>query len=143
MDNIFKKVVKIDGKVDTYKFSRDRFIEYVKKYTNDSEEFYALYILRRNNEIEYGRYEHGIRIKEDIIKIVTQNDLKVLYELLQTEFADSFCEGYKQTFGIGWSLVPQIGDNIMIDINSDNPIDKNWFFEESHKEQNNDYSPKK
>ncbi len=120
------------------------FINFIKQCVDnvDDNKVYVLYMLRNGNSIDYGKYEHGIRRKKDTIEMISNEDLRKLYELLQAEFASDFTDGWKHTFGEGWSLNPTIGENVMIDINSYNSYDKNWFYEESYKEQKSD-SPKK
>lgn len=119
-----------------------KFINYIKQFVENPNEVYVLYMLRNGNSIDYGKYEKGIRRKKDTIEMISDEDLRKLYKLLQAEFVSNFTDGCKHTFGEGWSLNPTIGENVMIDINSYNSYDKNWFYEESHKEQKSD-SPKK
>lgn len=119
-----------------------KFINYIKQCVENPNEVYVLYMLRNDNSIDYGRYKQGIRRKKDTIEMISNEDLRKLYELLQAEFASNFQDGCKHTFGEGWSLNPTIGENVMIDISSSNSYDKNWFYEELYKEQKSD-SPKK
>ena len=126
------------------KFNDDcsKFIKYIKEYIND-DDFYVLYMLRNGNIIMYGKYNHGKKIDKHIIEMVSNDDLKNIYELLQSEFASEFIEGCKHTFTEEWSLNPAIGENIIIDIDSDMDSDIKWFYEESHKEQKSEESKKK
>ena len=55
--------------------------------------------------------------------------------VLQQEFSSNFNAGFKHTFGESWSLIPIIGENVMINISSDNKFDLDWFYEEAHKKQ--------
>ena len=71
-------------------------------------------MLRNDNLIDYGRYKQGIRRKKDTIEMISNEDLRKLYELLQTEFASNFQDGCKHTFGEGWSLNPTIGENVRL-----------------------------
>lgn len=134
-DNYYEKFSK-----DLSKFNQDciKLIEFIKQCAENSNDAYFLYLLRNQNFISYGRFEQGIRKKINIIQMVSNEDLKKIYNLLQTEFASDFIDGYKHTFGEGWSLNPTIGKNIMIDINSDNTFDSNWFYEEVHKDKKSD-----
>ena len=128
--------------LDIFNEACTKFINYIKQCVENTNELYFLYMLRNGNSIDYGRYVKGIRRTSDTIKMVSNEDLRKLYRLLQQEFSSDFKDGCKHTFGEGWSLNPMIGENVMIDINSYNSYDKNWFYEESHKEQKSD-SPKK
>ena len=119
-----------------------KLINYIKQCVENPTEIYVLYIFRKGNLIDYGRCEQSTNNTGDTIKMVSNEDLRKLYRLLQQEFSSNFKDGCKHTFGEGWSLNPIIGENVMIDINSYNSYDKNWFYEESHKEQKSD-SPKK
>lgn len=129
---------------DLDKFNNDclEFISYIRQCISNGE-IYVLYLLRKGNAIHYGRYDHGIKIDKSIIDMISDKDLRNIYELMQNEFSTDFVDGYKHTFGEGWSLNPTIGENVMIDINSNSPNDINWFYEESHKEQKSDYLRKK
>lgn len=126
------------------KFNYDclSFIEYVKKCIID-DDFYLLYMLREENIIIYGKYEHGMKKDRHTIEMVSNDDLKKLYQLLQSEFSTDFYHGCKHTFGEGWSLNPTIGENVMIEINSDINSDRNWIYEESHNEQGIELKSKK
>ena len=75
--------------------------------------------------------------------MISNEDLKKLYELLQNEFSSNFVDGWKHTFGKGWSLNPTIGENIIMDINSDIYSDSSWFYAESHKEQQSELPNKR
>ncbi len=121
---------------DLNKFNKDcsEFIEYIKK-CGESSEISVLYMLRMENVIHYGKFNHGVRMDKNAIEMMGDEDLRKLYLLVQSEFVSDFVDGYKHTIGEGWSLNPTIGENVMIDISSDNSSDKNWFYEESHKEQ--------
>ena len=118
------------------------FINYIRQYTQN-DEITALYILRQENIIQYGKYAYGIKADNHSIEMISNEDLKKLYELLQNEFSSSFVYGCIHTFGQGWSLKPMLGKNVTIDINSDNSSDRNWFYEETHKDRNNESSKKK
>ena len=129
---------------DINRFNDDclKFINYIKECISDGN-FYVLYMLREENIIVYGKYNHGRKIDKHTIEMIGNEDLKKLYELLQSKFPSDFVDGCKHTFGQGWSLNPTIGENIIIDINSDVNSDMNWFYEEVHKEQKSELSKKK
>lgn len=128
---------------DSDKFVSDcvSLIEYIKSCI-ENEKFSILYMIRQGNVIEYGQKNHGVKIDKYIINMISDNNLILIYKLLQREFSSQFCDGYKHTFGIGYSLNPTIGDNVVIDVDSDNVNDRNWFYEESHKEQKSKMSKK-
>lgn len=148
MGDIYKSILSdktnstFSSDLNTFSQACTKFINYIKQCVENPNELYVLYMLRNDNSIDYGRYKQGIRRKKDTIEMISNEDLRKLYELLQAEFASHFIDGCKHTFGEGWSLNPTIGENVVIDINSYNSYDKNWFYEESHKEQKSD-SPKK
>ena len=129
---------------DINKFNSDclEFIEYIKTCIND-DSFHILYMLRRKNIITYGEYGNGRKIDKNTIEMISNEDLKKLYELLQNEFSSNFVDGWKHTFGKGWSLNPTIGENIIMDINSDIYSDSSWFYAESHKEQQSELPNKR
>lgn len=120
---------------DINKFNEDciEFIEYIKQCSEESE-LSILYMLRQGNTIHYGKNNHGVRMDKSVIEMTNNQDLRKMYKLMQIEFASEFDENYKHTFGEGWSLCPIIGESVVIEIDSDNSMDKNWFYEQSHKE---------
>lgn len=129
---------------DLNKFNNDclKFISYIRQCFSN-EEIYVLYLLRKGNILHYGMYDCGIQTDKGVIEMTSDEDLRNLYELMQNEFSSDFVDGCKHTIGEGWSLNPTIGGNVMIDINSSSPNDRNWFYEESHKEQKEDLPKKK
>ncbi len=71
--------------------------------------------------------------------MISDEDLRLLYELIKKRFSSGFKLSFKHTFGEGWTLNPIINEKVMIDINSDNVYDRKWFYEESHIDQRNDF----
>ena len=123
---------------DLNKFNQDcrEFINYVKQCVqnaNNGKEC-VLFLSRSNNELEYGENGYGTM---KIIEMESNEDLRKLYKLIQTEFSSDFVNGFRHTYGEGMSLNPMIGENVLIDINSDNSYDQNWFYKESVKEEKN------
>lgn len=132
---------------DINKFNKEciefiEFIEYIKQCSEESE-LSILYMLRQGNTIHYGKNNHGVRIDKSVIEITNNQDLRKMYELMQIEFASDFKDNYKHTYGEGWSLCPIIGEHVVIEIDSDNPMDKNWFYEQSHKAPDEKFPKKK
>ncbi len=129
---------------DLNKFNDDcsKFIMYIRQCIENNE-ISILYMLRTKNTIHYGKYDQGIKYDKDVIEMISDEDLKKLYELMQNEFSSNFAPGCKHTFGEGWSLNPIIGENVMIEIDSSSPNDRNWFYEESHKKDENNLVKKK
>ena len=84
--------------------------------------------------ITYGKYDRGIEIDINTIEMVENEDLEKIYVLLQNEFLSKFSDGYIYEFGKGWLLSPTIGENVMLDIDSNKFRDRRWFYEEAHKE---------
>lgn len=118
-----------------------KLINYIKQCMENPTEIYVLYIFRKGNLIDYGRCEQSTNNTGGTIKMVSNEDLRELYRLLQQEFSSNFNDGIKHTFGEGWSLIPIIGENVMINISSNNKFDLDWFYEEAHKKQES-YSSK-
>ena len=135
---------KIPFSSDVDKFKADclEFISYIRQCVG-SDETSVLYMIRRGNSIHYGRYDYGIKIDKSVIDMISDEDLRRLYELVQNEFSEEFVDGCSHTFGEGWSLKPLIGENVMLDIKSDSHSDRNWFFEETHKALKDDSQKKK
>jgi pyruvate/2-oxoglutarate/acetoin dehydrogenase E1 component len=91
-----------------------------------------LFLTRIGNDIIFGRSTEGTREKLITIKMVSPSDFKKIYESIKGEFESIFVENTKHTFGIGWSLVPFIGDNIMIRVESSNQYDTEWIYDVVH-----------
>lgn len=119
---------------EKYKEDVKRFIDYVKICTL-SKEVSILYLERHRNKISYGKMKKGLKTGNSIIDMISDADLQNIYQLLKMEFASSFQKGSKHTFGIGWSLLPVIGENVMIDIQSDANYDSKWIYEEKNTEK--------
>lgn len=114
---------------EKYKKEVELFIEYVKCCTFQEEATF-LYLERHKNQIKYGKMKLGSRVDTHIIDMISAIDLQEIYQQLKMEFPSSFKKRAKRTFVIGWQLLPMIGENVMIEINSDNKKDKKWFSEE-------------
>lgn len=115
--------------LESYKEDVQRFIDYVK-FCTFLEDFTYIFLERRESKIIYGKMQKGIKTDKCIINMVSAADLQEIYHLLKIEFASDFHKGSKHTFGMGWTLLPTIGENVIIDIDSDNHEDRNWFYEE-------------
>ena len=115
---------------DVYKFENEclKFLNYVKKYAND-ENFYVLYIFRDKNIIIYVKYDHGTKDDKHEITLISNDDLKKMYEILKREFESDFIESYMHTFSQGYSLMARIGDSTAICIDSNVESDRNWFYD--------------
>lgn len=144
LSNMLKSLNTINDNInystDINKFNNDcsKLIKFIKETISDNN-FHALYIQRKKNIIIYGKYIQGIKANMDIIEMISNEDLKNIYELLKIEFLPYFVSGCKHTFAVGWSLRPKIGENIIINIYSDIPSDSNWFYEEALKEINQNH----
>jgi len=110
------------------KYSEDvkMFIEYVKICTFQDENTF-LFLERRKNQIAYGKMQKGTRTDIHTIDMISAADLQAIYEQLKIEFASSLTKKVRRTLALGWSLLPMIGENVIIDINSDNSTDRKMF----------------
>ena len=97
----------------------------------------VVYISREGNLIKYGQYDNDWKIEKNTIDMISDEDLKKLYNFLKNVFADDFIDGYKHVLGKGWSLYPMVCNKILLEISSDNYNDLNWIIEEIENEQNN------
>ncbi len=94
---------------------------------------HLFYLNRLCDSIEFGEMENGFKKKILNIPVIHMNTLKSIYEYISVQFADLFIPGSKHTFGYGWSLLPSIGKNIMIDFDSRDPHDRSWFYQETER----------
>ena len=74
----------------------------------------------------------GIPLDRYEITMTRCDNLKEIYETLKVSFGPDFAFGDKHEMFGGWSLLPTIGDNIMLEFNSDNQVDRNWIYDEIH-----------
>lgn len=125
-------------KEDTYSGDINQFdtqckelIDYIKMCLEDTSNHF-LFLTRIGNDIIFGRSTEGTREKLITIKMVSPSDFKKIYESIKGEFESIFVENTKHTFGIGWSLVPFIGENIMIQVESSNQYDTEWIYDVVH-----------
>ena len=116
---------------DTKKFSEeiDKLIVLIRECLT-KKDFSVLYIDRINNFINFGIYKQGFKHLISSIEMISENDLHNIYELLKKEFFSDFTFNFKHTFGYGWTLIPSIADKVLIEIDSDNLKDRNWFNDE-------------
>lgn len=116
-------------KVEEFNKECAKFIKYVKDCV-EADEISILYLTRIDNVIKYIKKQVGKVVDEHIINMVTEEDLKKIYQLLKTEFSYAFDVGPTHTFGKGWSLTSIVGDHVMIITDSENDYDKEWIYEE-------------
>ena len=101
----------------------------------EGDENQVLSVYRNGNSINYGEKEQTGLVSKGIIEMTSDDDQKKIYDLLQTKFMSKISLGARQIFGGGWALCPIINDRIVINIESNNPNDQKWFYEESHKKR--------
>lgn len=122
----------------TYSTDYDKYDEEVKDFmdyvalTKESEEFAFICVRRDDNTIRYYKMREGSPIDMHSITMTGNDNLKEIYESLKVAYGPEFKHGHKHEMINGWSLLPVIGDNVIIDIDSNEPTDKNWIYEEVH-----------
>lgn len=126
--------------VEIYKDDVKRLINYLRIFMRQKE-FSAIYIERSDNQIKYGRKKEGFSHDEHIIEMTNQNDLQRIYNQIKLVFADCFAKGAKHEFSNGLSLLPSLGENIILEIKSDNAYDQDWFSKEIHRDSVIDLEP--
>lgn len=126
--------------IEIYKDDVKRLINYLKVFMRQKE-FSLIYIKRSGTQIKYGRKKLGIPQDEHTIEMTSQNDLQRIYNQIKLVFADCFVKGSKHEFSNGLSLLPSLGKNIILEIDSDNAYDQNWFSEESKRDLIIDLEP--
>lgn len=92
-------------------------------------------MVREGSTIRYGKYKHGIKSDAGVLEMVSEEDLRRLYELIQQKFLSDFFEGS--------SLNPSIDKNVMIDMNVTSSSDGDWGYEKTHKEYKISFPPKR
>lgn len=92
-------------------------------------------VKREGNIISYSRLQAGIELDNHKIIMTKSDNLKEIYGLLKTTFGPDFVYGNKHEMFGGWSLLPSIGDKLMVEITSDDPADSEWIYNEIHNRQ--------
>lgn len=95
-----------------------------------TKDFSVAYIERIANYIHYGEYDHGFKEEKGTFLLANNEGLRAIYELLQIRFADYFENNFKHVFGKGWSLLPAIAPNVIVEIDSHHPADSKWIYKE-------------
>lgn len=89
-------------------------------------------IKREGNIISYSRINKGFSLDKHEINMISPDNLIKIYEMLKVSFGSDFVFGSKHDMFEGWSLLPIIGDKIILDISSDDFADNNWIYDEIH-----------
>lgn len=116
---------------DKYNEQVENFLDYIAM-IKEVEDFAVIRVKRINNVIRYSRYKQGMPVDRNEITMVSSVDLRALYETLKISYGAEFVPGSKHEMMRGWSLLPTIGEKIMLEIDSDNLEDKKWIYNEAH-----------
>ena len=116
---------------DKYNEQVKNFLDYVAL-TKEVSDFAFISVKRINNVIRYSRYKQGLPVDRNEITMVSSGDLRALYETLKISYGAEFVPGSKHEMMHGWSLLPTIGEKIMLEIDSDDLEDRNWIYKETH-----------
>lgn len=121
-----------------YSIDYEKYNEEVKDFMDyiamlqETEDFAVIKVNRSGNKIMYSRYQKGMPVYSNKISMVSSVDLKALYETLKVVYGEQFVPGSKHEMMNGWSLLPTIADKIILEIDSDNQLDRNWIYQEVH-----------
>lgn len=124
---------KITYSTDFSKYEEEvkEFMDYVAL-AKEAEEFSLICIKRVENTIRYYKMQKGFPRDMHSITMTGNDNLKEIYESLKITYGPEFKHGHKHEMINGYSLLPTIGDNIIIEIDSNELTDKNWIYEEVH-----------
>lgn len=111
------------------KEEQDLFIKYIKLFVNNNISV-NLYLDRRKNILKYGQIDKGVKNEFDTINMNSSTDLQKIYDILKIEFFANFKEGYTTNIIDKLCLLPMLGENITIKIDSSNMEDQKWFYNE-------------
>ena len=119
---------------DIRKFNEDinNFVKYVRENISD-ENIGFMFLERKDNVIRYGKKYKGIRVETIDIDMISNDDLKNIYELLKNEFNSSYDLYFKNDFLYGWQMGMSINDELNIDFDSSSLYDSIWIEEERKK----------
>ena len=107
----------------------DNMLDYFKGLI-DNDKYCVAFIERFYNTIIYGSYNNGFKEEVGRFEATQDNSLKLLYELLKIEFAESFKGGWNHSSCYGWNLLPSLSNYVLVEIDSRNDFDRKWIFEE-------------
>lgn len=117
------------------------FLDYIA-IIKEIEDFAVIKVKRTNNVIRYSRYKEGLPVYRNEIAMMSSKDLRALYETLKISYGAEFVPGSKHEMMRGWSLLPTIGEKIILEIDSDDLEDENWIYNETHHQLIVDEEPK-
>lgn len=126
---------------DKYNEQVNNFLDYIAM-IKEVEDFAVIKVKRINNVIRYSRYKEGLPVDRNEIAMVSSVDLRALYEILKISYGAEFVPGSKHEMMHGWSLLPTIGEQIVLEIDSDDLEDENWIYNETHPQLIVDEEPK-
>ena len=111
----------------------DSFVNYVALCLNEKDDVH-LYLERKNNVIEYGRYTSSNKRKENhLVKMVSNEDLYRFCEALQETFYDDISYRSNDVTKERESMTTFIGEHLKIDTTTDNSSDYSWIYGKTHK----------
>ncbi len=126
--------IKYSKDITKTKEEQDSFIKYVKLFVHNKIAA-KLFLERRKNILKYGQIIEGEKKKTGTISMSSSSDLQKIYNLLKFEFFDSFKEGYANNIIDDLCLLPILGENLTIMIDSSNIEDKKWIHNEYNKKE--------
>ena len=124
--------IKYSKDITKTKEEQDSFIKYVKLFVHNKIAA-KLFLERRKNILKYGQIIEGEKKKTGTISMSSSSDLQKIYNLLKFEFFDSFKEGYANNIIDDLCLLPILGENLTIMLDSSNIEDKKWIHNEYNK----------
>lgn len=133
-ENAIKKEKGLTFSDDVNKFNEDvnNFINYVKQNISDKNIGF-MFLERNDNIISYGKKYKGIVVERIAIDMISNDDLRNIYELIKKEFNSSYDLYFKNDFLYGWQLGISINDELNIDFDSSSSYDNLWIREEREK----------
>ena len=114
-------------------FSKDenKFNEQCKKLFNlineglIDEKIVGIFLKREDNLI----YFNGVQQDKNTIEMISNDDLKKIYELMKSIYGKNILTGYEHDFYHKFALSITIEENIFLLISSDDAYDQEWFKE--------------
>ena len=107
----------------------DKLFNYFKELI-DCDKYYVAFIERVYDTIIYGSYNNGFKEEVGRFEATSENSLKLLYELLKIEFAESFKGGWNHSSCYCWNLLPSLSNYVLVEIAGRTDFDRKWIFEE-------------
>lgn len=116
-------------------------LQYIHELKTDGH-FHTIYLHRIHAGVKYGEIGQNGKTHKGTIQLNNMDGFKIIYDTIQDEFKEEFDMGLKYTEDKGWIPLSTISNNLILDIDSTEEYDYDWFSEYADKLENNNQKVK-